>query len=71
MKNSSQLSPEALTAFRGSQCNSPELILRMLRIAAQRSLAGYPDRLFQPVSSFFYNDSTPILTLTGVVCPRR
>ena len=45
-----------------------QLILRMLQIAAQRALASYPDRWFQPVSSFFYKDSTPILTLTGVVC---
>ena len=46
-----------------------KLISRMLRIAAQRALASYPDRRFQPVSSFFYNDSTPMLTLTGIVCP--
>ena len=45
------------------------LILRMLRIAAQQAVANYPDRVFQPVSSFFYNDSTPMLTLTGIVCP--
>ena len=45
------------------------LILRMLQIAAQRALASYPGRRFQPVSSFFYNDSTPMLTLTGIVCP--
>ena len=45
------------------------LISRMLRIAAQRGLVGYSDRVFQPISSFFYNDSTPMMTLTGVVCP--
>ena len=47
-----------------------KLILQMLHIAAQKALVGYPDRLFQPVSSFFYNDSTPMLTLAGIVCPR-
>lgn len=46
-----------------------KLISRMLRIAAQRALGSYPDRRFQPVSSFFYNDSSPMLTLTGIVCP--
>ena len=44
------------------------LILRMLRIGAQRALRNYPDRLFQPVASFFYDDSTPMVTPTGVVC---
>ncbi len=44
------------------------LILKMLRIGTQQALKNYPDRLFQPVSSFFYNDSTPMLTLTGIVC---
>ena len=46
-----------------------DVILRMLRIATQRAVSHYPDRVFQPVSAFFYNDSTPMLTLTGIVCP--
>ena len=45
------------------------VILQMLQIATQRAVANYPDRVFQPVSSFFYNDATPMLTLTGIVCP--
>lgn len=68
---------EFVSILPGGTCSLPrlprqfgELILRMLQIASQKSLASYPDRLFQSVSSFFYNDSTPILTLTGVVCPR-
>ena len=45
------------------------LVLRMLRIATQRALKTHRDRSFQPISAFFYNDSTPILTLTGLVSP--
>ena len=45
------------------------VILQMLQIAIQQAVANYPDRVFQPVSSFFYNDATPMLTLTGIVCP--
>ena len=47
-----------------------ELILRMLRL-----LPNKPSRAIQIGYSirfrlFFYNDSTPMLTLTGIVCPQ-
>lgn len=44
------------------------LIQRMLFIATQKSLKNYPDKSFQPISSFVYNDSTTMLTLTGIIC---
>ena len=44
------------------------LIQRMIRSAAAQALKGYPDRLFQPISSFAYSDSTTMFTLTGIVC---
>ena len=53
----------------GSPSAFASVILQMLRIATQRAVANYPDRVFQPVSSFFYNDATPMVTLTGMVCP--
>ena len=47
------------------------MILGMLRVAAQRTLPSSLHSTFQPISCFRYSDSTPILTLTGVVCSRE
>ena len=44
------------------------LIQSMVRSAAFKALKDYPDKLFQPISSFAYSDSTTMFTLTGVVC---
>ena len=50
-----------------------KLVHDMLRIAAQQAVEGLfdADRLpiiFQPITSFFYSDTTYMLTLTGIVC---
>jgi len=48
-----------------------ELLQRMLQIAAQQALpAEATPFAFQPVSSFYYSDSTSMFTLTGVLWPR-
>jgi len=44
------------------------LIQSMVYRATFKALKDYPDKLFQPISSFVYNDSTTMFTLTGVVC---
>ncbi len=50
----------------------PTLLQKMLQIAAQRALpAQSTDLDFHPVSSFFYSDGTPMLTLTGVIWDRH
>ena len=61
--------PADVNELPGSPSAFGRAILKMLRIATQRAMANYSDRIFQPVSAFFYNDSTPMLTLTGIVCP--
>ena len=47
-----------------------KLLQDMLMIVAQRALPGELPTMFQPITSFFYSDSTGMLTVTGVVCSR-
>jgi hypothetical protein len=48
------------------------LIQKMLEIAANQAFPAEETPLsFQPISSFYYSDSTWMLTLTGVVWPRE
>ncbi len=42
----------------------------MLRIAAQEELRGAVGIIFQPISSFHYNDGTGMFTFTGLLCMR-
>ncbi len=44
------------------------LLQKMLRIAAEQALPASGKIVYQPVSSFFYQDGAPMLTATGVVC---
>ena len=44
------------------------LIQRMVYNATLKALKNYPDKNFQPISSFVYSDSTTMFTLTGIVC---
>jgi len=41
----------------------------MLKIAAQRAFERASGFIFQPIASFYYDDSSPMLTLTGMVVP--
>ena len=47
-----------------------KLIQQMVRIASQRAFPGVNPLVYQPLSSFYYEDSTPMFTLTGIVCRR-
>ena len=47
-----------------------KLLQDMLKIVAQRAFPGELPMMFQPITSFFYSDSTGMLTVTGVVCSR-
>lgn len=47
------------------------LVQGMLQIASQKALPSVTGRVFQPLSSFCYADGVGIVTLTGVVCPKR
>ena len=47
------------------------LIHKMLQVAVETALKGFPDLVFQPISSFCYSDGTPMLTLTGIVCSKN
>ncbi len=42
---------------------------QMVRIATEKTMLGYPDFTFQPISSFYYTDITSVFTLTGVLWP--
>ena len=47
------------------------LLKQMLRVATEEALpAETTDLTFRPISSFYYIDSTPMFTLTGIVWPR-
>lgn len=41
----------------------------MMRIALEKALPSASSRNYQPVCSFCYSDGTPMLSLTGIVCP--
>lgn len=44
---------------------------QMLRVAVEEALpAETTDLTFRPISSFYYADTTPMFTLTGIVWPR-
>jgi len=48
------------------------LLKQMLRVAVEEALpAETTDLTFRPISSFFYADTTPMFTLTGIVWPRE
>ena len=47
-----------------------KLLQDMLKIVAQRALPGALPMMFLPITSFFYSDSSGMLTLTGAVCSR-
>ena len=47
-----------------------KLLQDMLKIVAQRALPGELPMMFLPITSFFYSDSSGMLTLTGIVCSR-
>ena len=46
------------------------LVMQMVRIAAQRALSGANSVTYQPLCSFYYSDSTQMVTVTGIVCSR-
>ena len=47
------------------------LLQRMIQVAAELALPSDIPLMFHPVSSFFYVDSSPMLTVTGIVCARQ
>lgn len=47
-----------------------KLLQDMLRIAAEQAFPS-TSVCFQPVSSFYYSDGTPMFTLTGIICRRE
>ncbi len=47
------------------------LIQQMLQIASQQALPSAIPHAFQPVSSFYYSDGTPMFSLIGIVCARN
>lgn len=50
--------------------NFAYLVQHMLQIAAERALpTGATPLTFQPFSSFYYSDGTPMFTLTGIIWP--
>ena len=63
MPNSSMDPPREFDKF-------VRLLQDMLQISSQKTLSNATGRVFQPISSFFYNDGTGMFTLTGIVCPR-
>ncbi len=63
--------PAPLTALPVKLEHFAHLVQDMVRIASQKALPSAAPNMFLPVSSFFYNDTTGIFTLTGVVCLRE
>jgi hypothetical protein len=47
------------------------LIQSMLRIAAEKALPSGINHTYQIVSSYYYADTTPMYTATGIVCERE
>jgi hypothetical protein len=47
------------------------LVQSMVRVSAERSFPAGSPIGFEPISSFFYADTTPMFTLTGIVCSRN
>lgn len=47
------------------------LLQAMIRTAAERALPGTGPLMFQPISSFYYKDTSAMLTVTGIVCFRQ
>jgi hypothetical protein len=46
------------------------LVQQMIQVASQQALPSEMPHVFQPVSSFYYSDTTSMFSLIGVVCPR-
>lgn len=46
------------------------LIQRMLRIAVEQVFAPGSLFVYQPITSFYYSDKTPMFDLTGIICSR-
>jgi hypothetical protein len=47
------------------------LLQAMVRTAAERALPATVPLMFQPISSFYYKDTSTMLTVTGIVCFRK
>lgn len=53
------------------QANFPYLIQRMLQVSIQNILTDPTKLIFQPLTSFYYKDGQPVLTLTGIVLDKN
>jgi len=45
----------------------PKALARLLQRAANGGLSGRPNLVFQPLATFVYSDSSPMMTLTGII----
>ena len=66
-----RLLPDPATVPSRSPRSFAATLQDIVRVAAEKALPGHGSLVFQPISSFFYADGHPMLTVTGIVCLRK
>ena len=60
--------PQATAVIPRKPADYAKLIQDMLQISSQLTLPTATGIIFQPLTSFYYNDGTNMFTLTGILC---